>query len=153
MSQENKRITKFNSLIVEYLNTFNYLELNVGLCIRHLSSLGIEGADRKLERMSFEKKLKWLLKLTKTENSEDLHAWCQEAHEKRQERNMYLHGQWAFFPHLEEGVEFFVAPWVKKKYVNIYPGSRFNLQKLENIVADIKSCFEQLQILRRKHDI
>ena len=153
MSTEINLSNKFNGLLVDYLNTFNYLELNVGLCIRHLSDLDTFQADKKLERMAFEKKLKWLLEISSEEVRDDLHEWCKEAHAKRHERNMYMHGQWAFFPHLEKGVEFHIAPWIREKYENVYPGSRFTLKNLENIVLDIKSCFKQLQSLRRKYGI
>ena len=104
--------------------------------------------------MSFEKKLEYLLKLVDIEeNKNDLQLWCRDAHAKRYERNMYMHGHWQFFPHLEENIEFLIAPWVKDKYEKIYPGSRFNLQKLEEIVSDIKGCFNQFQNLRKKYGI
>jgi len=153
MSRDNQLVRKFNGLLVDYLNTFNLLELNVGLCVRFLSSLDTEDANKKLEKMSFEKKLEQLLDLTASENGSEIHKWCEEAHAKRHERNMYMHGQWEFFPHLDESVEFSIAPWVKEKYSSIYPGNRFSLQKLESIVLDIKASFQQLMLLRRKYGI
>ena len=145
---------KFNSLLVEYFNTFNYIELNVGLCIRFLSGLSYEEMNSKIEKLNFAKKIEILLKLTSAElDKKDLHEWCIEAHKKRHERNMYMHGQWHFIPHLEEGVEFSIAPWVQKKYAALYPGQRIALHKLECIVDDIKSCFDQFNRLRTKYGI
>jgi hypothetical protein len=153
MCEENQRINKFNSLLVDYLNTFNYLELNVGLCISHLDSLSMDESYKRLEKMNFDRKLEKLLELTNFIATSDLHDWCKEAHEKRNERNMYLHGQWIFFPYYDKGVEFSIAPWMRKKYSDIYPGIRFSLQEFESIVLDIKKCFERLQILRRQYNI
>ena len=104
--------------------------------------------------MSFEKKLEYLLKLANIEEDKtDLKSWCREAHAKRHERNMYMHGQWQLFPHFEKNIEFLVAPWVKQKYEKIYPGSRFTIQKLEEIVSEIKTCFNQFQAIRKKYGI
>jgi hypothetical protein len=145
---------KFNSLLVEYLNTFNIIELNVGLCIRYLSGLDIQNMDNKISKMSCESKIEYLLKLTSSDDDKkDIYTWCQKAHEKRHERNMYMHGQWRFIPHLEENVELRIAPWVVEKYKDIYPGTRITLQNLEDIVLDIKDCFKQFNVLRTKHGI
>ena len=144
---------RFNRLLVDYLNTFNLLELNVGICIRSMWDLKTRDADRKLERMNFDIKLEHLIKLAWNEQRSDLLAWTKAAHEKRHERNMYVHGIWACLPHLERGVEFIVAPWMKAKYEAVYPGERFTLEVLEGIVQDIKSCFSELQSLRRKYGI
>ena len=154
MNKHMESKNKFNSLLVEYLNIFNFIELNVGLCIRLISELSAEEMNSKIEKLSFEKKIELLLKLTSGESDKkDLHEWCVEAHEKRHERNMYMHGQWCFFPHLEEGVEFLIAPWVKEKYAALYPGPRFTLHKLECIVNDIKGCFNKFNKLRIKYGI
>ena len=91
--------------------------------------------------------------LSPLNSKQDLHDWCKDAHEKRHERNMYMHGQWAFLPHLEEAVEFTIAPWMKEKYAGIYPGTRFSLSHLEMVVSDLQSCFKSLQSLRRKYGI
>ena len=95
-----------------------------------------------------------MLELTSAEeNKQDPHIWCKDAHAKRHERNMYMHGQWSFYPHLEQAVEFLIAPWVKDKYAKVYPGSRITLYELESIVSDIKSCHEKFHELRRKYAI
>jgi len=153
MRDSNDLMNKYNSLLVDYLRYFNLLELNVGLCIRRLSGIDESEIHRKLDKMSFEKKLEYLLELSSKENDSELKNWCKEAHARRQERNMYMHGQWAFIPHLEEGVEFLLAPWVEEKYCNIYPGKRFTLEKLESIVLDIRACFNDFNKLRDKNSI
>ena len=145
---------RFNSLLVEYLNTFNLLELNVGLCISHLSKIEQHEIYKKINKMSFEKKLEYLLELTSSEeNKQDLYFWCKDAHSKRHERNMYMHGQWYLIPHLDQCVEFRIAPWVKDKYANVYPGSRFTFHQLESIVTSMKSCLEAFFDLRKKYGI
>jgi len=145
---------KFNSLLVEYLNTFNYIELNVGLCIRYLSGLDTQNMDNKISKMSFDKKIKYLLKLASdNDNRKDLYSWCEEVNDKRHERNMYMHGQWNYIPCFEKGVEFSIAPWTREKYADVYPGRRFTLDKLEEIVSDIKTCFKQFNKLRTKYGI
>lgn len=144
---------KFNSLLVEYLNTFNYIELNVGLCINYLSGIDTEDMNKKISKMSFEKKIEYLLKITSSDDSKkDLYTWSQDAHEKRHERNMYMHGQWVFIPHIE-CIEFKIAPWVKEKYSNVYPGICIPLDKFEDIVLDIKDCFNKFNVLRTKYGI
>lgn len=154
MDKNNDLRNKFNSLLVDYLNTFNFLELNVGLCITHLSELETHEIHKKIEKLNFAGKIEYFLKLIGSENNKkDLHTWCEDAHSKRHERNMYMHGQWTLFPHVEQCVKIEIAPWVKEKYVNIYPDRRFTLLELEGIVTDIKKCFEQFQALRTKYGI
>ena len=50
-------INQFNSLLVDYLNTFNILETNIGLCISRLENNGIDAAYNKLKNLSCEKRL------------------------------------------------------------------------------------------------
>ena len=108
---------KFNSLLVEYLNTFNLLETNIGLCISHLEDSSIEDNYKLLAKTSCEKKIEYLYEIVKSEkilNSDsDLQAleeWCINAHKMRHQRNKYIHGHWSFLPHLENGVKLTVAP-------------------------------------------
>lgn len=140
-NQENK----FNSLLVEYLNTFNRIELNVGLCLSCLPDVDTQDMNNKLCKMSFDNKIECLLRLTSADyNKKDLHTWCKYAHEKRHERNMYLHGQWEFIHRNEKQISFSIAPWVKDKYEKIYPGRMFTLNKLEDLVSDLRDCSEEL---------
>lgn len=157
MSKIVEPIGTFNSLLVEYLNTFNQLEKNVGLCIARLEDSSIEDGFKKLATTNCEMKIEKLYKFVKSKkilksesNLQELKDWCESAHQMRHQRNKYIHGHWTFLPHLENGVELSVAPWVKE----IYGGNeRMSLQELSNIVQAIKDCFEQLVLIRRKNNI
>ena len=157
MSKKNEPTDEFNSLLIEYLNTFNLLEENVGLCISHLDEKSKEDSYKSLAKSSCEKKIEDLYEIIKSEkilisksNLQELKDWCKSAHQMRHQRNKYIHGHWTFLPHLENGVELSVAPWVNE----IYGGSeRMSLQELSNIVQEIKDCFERLVVIRRKNDI
>ncbi len=83
-------------------------------------------------------------------NHQELEVWCESAHQMRHQRNKYIHGHWSLLPHIENGVELCVAPWVKEKY----GGSlRMSLKELNKIVQEIKDCFEQLRMIRDKNSI
>ena len=157
MSKKIEPIDEFNSLLVEYLNFFNLLEENVGLCISHLEDSSIEDSYKVLEKTSCKKKIENLYeivnqkKILKSEsNLQELKDWCESAHQMRHQRNKYIHGHWTYLPHLENGVELRVAPWVKEEYGG---SERLSLQELSIIVREIKDCFEQLMLIRQKNGI
>ena len=120
MKNHTDLINQFNSLLVDYLNTFNILETNIGLCISRLENNGIDAAYNKLKNLSCEKKIDYLYKIVRTEKKikdiKELEDWCINAHKARNERNKYIHGCWSYLPHLEESVELVVSPWQKEKY-------------------------------------
>lgn len=62
-------------------------------------------------------------------------------------------GQWAFATPWGFRVELNLAPWVKEKYADVYPGDRFMPVQFEIIVSDIQSCFSQFNKLRDKYRI
>ena len=100
-----------------------------------------------------EEKIKNLFNLVKSKNIlkdvknlKELEDWCENANQMRHQRNKYIHGHWAFLPHLENGVELTVAPWVKLKYGG---SERMSLQELRTIVQEITICFEQLMVIRK----
>ena len=157
MSEELKSIERFNSLLVEYLNTFNLLETNVGLCISHLVDSSVEESHKLLARTNCEGKIKRLHEIVKSRNIlkskinfQELEDWCADAHQKRHQRNKYIHGHWTFLPHLENGVELNVAPWIKEKYG---ASERMSLQELDVIVHELKDCFRQLMAIRQNNGI
>jgi len=157
MNKKPESAEEFNSLLVEYLNTFNLLEKNVGLCISHLEDSSTEDVYKSLANTSCEKKIENLYEIVKTKNLlksdgnlKELKDWCENAHQMRHQRNKYMHGHWSFLPHLEHGVELNVAPWVKEKYGG---SERMSFQDLNAIVQEIKECFKQLCDIRRKNGI
>ena len=156
MTEELDPRDKFNSLLVEYLNAFNLLEMNVGSCIRFLDDSSKEDSNRSLARTSCEKKLESLYEIVKSKsilkserNLQELETWCENANKMRHQRNSYIHAVWSFLPHLDR-VELSVAPWFRAKY----QGSlEMSLQEFSVIVQEIKDCFEQLMVIRRKNGI
>lgn len=156
MSEKIESIDKFHSLLVEYLNTFNLLEMNVGACISFLETSSREDSYLSLAQTSCKRKIENLYEIVKTtkilkssRNLQELEEWCENAHQMRHQRNYYIHGVWSFVPHLDR-VELNVAPWFKGKYEG---GSRMNLHEFSIIVQELTDCFIKLKQIREKNGI
>lgn len=159
MNNYTNSIEEFNSLIVEYLNYFNLIEINVGLCIAHLETLDRDAIYKKLARLSFEKKIECLYSLTSNNvviadknGLKEIEDWCSKAQTERHQRNRYMHGHWCYLPHLEEGVELNIPPWFREKYSESHE-KRMSMDKLRKIVEGIRSCFNELNVIRDKFRI
>ena len=145
---------KFNSLLVEYINTFNLLEGNVGSCITTLADSSREYSYKLLAKTSCEKKIENLYKIVQskdtlknTRNLKELEEWCENAHKMRYQRNHYMHGVWSYLQH-HDRVELYLAPWFREKFEG---STKMTLQEFADIVQGIKDCFQQLMAIRQKN--
>ena len=67
----------------------------------------------------------------------------------RHQRNYYMHGVWSYLPH-QDRVELHVAPWFREKYDG---SAKMTLQEFAVVVQEIKGCFQQLLVIRKKYGI
>ncbi|MEH6626552.1 MAG: hypothetical protein V7739_08910 [Motiliproteus sp.] len=156
MKEKYDPIDQFNSLLVEYMNTFNLLEGNVGSCIVFLEDSSREDSFQSLAKANCVKKIEKLYKIVHLNNLlksakrlSELEKWCKNANQMRHRRNYYIHGVWSYIPHLDR-VELNVAPWFRQGYDG---STKMTLQDFKVVVQEIKDCFHKLLEIRAKNGI
>ncbi len=99
--------TRIKLALGKLLKNFNFLELNLGLCIRffgkHVDGKSeIEDYHPFLKRSSFPEYLERLKKLIDksdhVKNSKEYKKWIAKAEKLRKLRNHYIHAIWQYYP-------------------------------------------------------
>ena len=152
---------RFSLALVRLLNTYNYLDLNLGLSIRFLENpSNPEASDKKLANMTTEQKLVlWqslLVKgewVTTPEQLSELEDWAKRANTSRHTRNRYVHGRWQILPlRQEKPVGLAVPPWWKDK-TDAEVTDYMSLDELESVADEMEDMFKEFNQLRNKHNI
>lgn len=152
---------RFERALVRLIQNFNYLDLNVGLCLSHLLNPGkAEDSYPLLAKMTTEKRFSRLKKLfdedgglAVKEAQVDFSEWYQNAMKVRNIRNRYLHGCWELLPlRTQTPVSLRSPPWMKEKL-----GSSFHetmsIEELETVADEVGSAFNELMRLRKKYRV
>ncbi len=154
---------RFQKAMFNLLQSFNYIDLNVGLLIAATPGQGsTEDLYKKLSQKSFDQKMKWFsLLLNESALSEhigeqgvsDFKAWYASAHEARELRNRYVHSIWRFNP-MRRGspVEISAPPWME----GILGDKRsevMSLSELEARAAMVESAFKAFNKIRKKYGV
>jgi hypothetical protein len=149
---------RINLAIGTLLRYFNFLELNLGLCIRHLQHPEeVERSHRWLARSSIQEKIARFAKLVRQRglvtNEHELEAWCQFAAESPSLRNFYAHAIWEYLP-LRKGapVTFRVPPWRSESI----KGSNCPKMTVDGLEADadaLRTIFEKFMRLRKTYGV
>lgn len=95
--------TRINTALGKLVRYFNFLELNLGLCIRMLENPeNPEQSHKRLAQSSIMDKLKKFKELLNIKglitNQEEFKKWYKEACDTRCIRNYYIHGTWEYLP-------------------------------------------------------
>ena len=151
--QENR----FNKSLVKFLNSFNYLESNIGLAISHLQYPDNPSkAYKSLATMSFDKKVKRLRELLNdralhVENSlKEIIEFLNKLEQVKNERNRYIHGNWKLLNGQQKPVEFTASVWMRAK-LGKNGLERMTLEDLEKIANSMSDTFEDYSKLREKY--
>ena len=149
---------RINAVLGSILRNFNFLKLNLGLCIRFLENpKDPEKSHPKLARTSIQDKLDKLKQLLTDndliKNKPEFDAWYAEASEARSIRNYYVHGTWKHLP-LRSGkpLGFRLPPW-RTEHLRGEEAATMSLNELEEDAKNLQSVFEQFIKLRRKYGV
>lgn len=149
---------RINKAIGKILRYFNFLEMNLGLCIRSLENpKNVEKSHTKLARTSISEKLKKLKSLLETKqiisDTDEFNTWYKSAMEAPSVRNYYIHGTWEYLPlKTENPLGFRIPPW---RIENLRGESEFytTLESLESEAQKIQNVFENFCQIRRKYGV
>jgi len=150
--------SRIDSALGKILRYFNLLELNLGLCIRHIENPGlVEQRHSWLAKSSIQEKINLFTRLVRekalAKDEQELDRWYNEVSSARCLRNYYVHGTWEYLPWRKEApVGFRIAPWRSEQI----RGSSLHTMTLEQLEADataVQSVFETFARLRREYGV
>ncbi|WP_200254128.1 hypothetical protein [Thiococcus pfennigii] len=149
---------RINAALGTVLRYFNFLELNLGLCIRFLENpADPEKSHAKLGKTSIQEKLdrltNLLVKKKLITDREEFDVWYQEAKEARCVRNYYVHGTWEYLPlKTEKPLSFRLPPW-RSENLRGEEKLTMSITELEQDAQDIREAFEKFMSLRQKYNV
>ena len=150
--------TRINIALGKVLRYFNFLELNLGFCIRSLENPEEpEQSHLELYQSSIKDKLKLFKDLLASQNlitdQEEFDTWYQEVGDARCIRNYYVHGTWEYLPlRSEKPLGFRIPPW-RTEDLRGETKLSLSLDELEADAQQIQLVFEKFEALRRKYGI
>ena len=150
--------TRINAALGKIIRNFNFLELNLGLCLRmltnpkdpstshtYLKKAGVPGAIERLKDL-----------LDECEHVPDIsefEKWIVRADRIRQLRNYYAHATWEYLPLREEApLEFRIPPW-RTETIN---GNDHGAMRIEDLEADanrVERVFNDFMKIRQKYGV
>lgn len=150
--------TRINNALGKLLRNYNYLELNLGLCLRHLAKPdNPDAAHSYLNRAGMPQVIQRLEELLEKSDhmadTTEFQQWIKTAEEIRQLRNYYAHATWAYLPLRDNArLEFRIPPWRKETI----RGDKHGEMQIEALEADadrVQQVFNEFMAIRKKHRI
>jgi len=150
--------SRINTALGKIVRNFNFLEMNLGLCVRFLiNPHDLNESHRYLSKAGMSQTIKRLKKLLdKCEHIADtleFDAWMMRAEEIRTLRNYYVHATWEYLPLREEApLGFYLPPWRK----DTIRGCEQGCMRIEDLEADAKrveSVFVEFMAIRKKYRV
>jgi len=150
--------SRINAALGKILRNYNFLELNLGLCLRFLANPGAPDASHKyLTRTGLPQAIKRLKKLLDNcehiQDTSEFQEWMERVEEIRSLRNYYIHATWEYMPlRVNAPLGFRVPPWRNEMIRDSDQGS----MKIEDLEADanrIESVFNEFMIIRKKYGV
>ena len=149
---------RIDSALGKLLRNFNLLELNLGLCIRHLQHPGeVEKSHPFLARSSILEKVARFAKLVQERGlaveTEALEAWCRSVDETPSLRNFYVHGTWEYLPlRKDHPLSFRLPPWRPESLKgSSYP--EMTLEDLEDDANSVEAILDEFLRLRENYGV
>lgn len=147
--------SRINAALGKILRNFNFLELNLGLCLRLL-----ENPDNPVESHDFLYKAglpKILAKLkehvdrcTHIKDVSEFHEWAERVEGVRKLRNYYVHGTWEYLPSRRNApLGFRIPPWRTERILGNAEGN-MRIEELEADAERIEQAFHDFTRIRRK---
>ena len=150
--------TRINTALGKILRNCNYLELNLGLCLRFLVSPSDPSASHSyLNRVGMPQAIKRLKNLLDEcehiPDTSEFQQWMKRAEEIRLLRNYYIHATWEYLPLLNDApLGFRIPPWRKE----VIRGSNHGTMQIEDLEADanrIEEAFNEFMAIRNKYGV
>jgi hypothetical protein len=150
--------TRINAALGKILRNYNFLELNLGLCLRLLANPDDPDASHKyLNRVGLPQVIKRLKKLLDDcehiQNTSEFQKWMERAEEIRPLRNYYVHATWEYFSLRQDTpLGFRVPPWRNE----MIRGSDQGNMKIEDLEADanhIEEVFNEFMTIRKRYGV
>jgi len=147
------------------MQTFSYLELNIGHCIRWLVNRNdLESAHPLLDRLTTHQKLEVLKELIfykfandKPKMISDFDQWFIKAAKTKAARNRYVHGVWELAPQAKETpIRFRPIKWstgTGKPIQTKDDVQYLTLSDFKKIVAEMSAVSRKFNELREKYGI
>jgi hypothetical protein len=150
--------SRINTALGKILRYFNFLELNLGLCLRALAHPNdISASHGLLRRAGMPETINRLGKLlAECEHIPDISAfekWAMRAEEIRPLRNYYVHATWDYLPLRKEApLVFRIPPWRTEQIEGSSEGA-MRIEDLEKDAKSIEAAFEEFMTIRRKYGV
>lgn len=147
---------EFSLQFVRFVNAFNYLERNIGLCLSFLlNPQNPRSTYSRLLMLTTEGKLAALRsELSKRYGAGDnvvlseFEAWYERAEKSRALRDKYVHGQWQILPmDKERPVTFSLPEWIGGG------DHSMSLAEFETAVQEVEGVFNRFMDFRKKYSI
>jgi hypothetical protein len=151
---------EFSTAFANFINQYNLLELNIGLCIRsQMVRSEYRVTDKQLDTLSFHGKLERLTKLvdqnsfmiSKKGLGKEYHAWLLSMNQMRTMRNSYIHGYWDVYPSVERPIRFKPMLWEEPKARNCY--QEMTLLEFLEQMTEFNLTFKEFFRIRKKFGI
>lgn len=144
----------FHMAVFNVLNVHSLLDLNLGLCLSHLSNFeNPREAYEWLGRLSCAQKIEELGRLTVAMPcGSAFDGWREKASAVRALRNRFAHGVWSYLPLSKDApVQLEVPPWVSRE--NQDRKWSMSISELELMAQDVQSCFQEFMSWRKKFKV
>lgn len=149
---------RINAALGKILRNYNFLELNLGLCLRFLENPNNPEASHKYLRRSnlpqIVKRLKKLLvECEHITDTNEFNEWINRSEDIRLLRNYYVHASWQYLPLNDDGkAKFSTPPWRKEKNKGDIEG-RMRIKDLEADANRIEAAFKEFMEIRLKYKV
>lgn len=149
---------RINAALGKIPRNFNFLELNLGLCLRALAHPNNPGdSHRFLKRPgmpgTIEKLGKLLAECAHIPDISAFEEWTMRAEEIRSLRNYYVHATWDYLPLREEApLEFRIPPWRRGQIDGKSQGA-IRIEDLEADAQRVEAVVDDFQSIRRKYGV
>ena len=151
---------EFAMAFARYVNLFNMLERNIGLCIRYKQvQPEFRATAKQLDNLSFNGKLERLttivdqngFDISKKGLKKDYARWLQLMDKSREARNLYVHGDWYVCVEAKQPIQFTPLRWVERE--NEDRTERMTMDEFLARMKELDHVSEQFHLLRQKYGI
>jgi len=149
---------RINAALGRILRNFNFLELNLGLCLRllenpdkpgelydYLRNTGIAKIIKRLQRV--------LGECEHISDTSKYDEWMEEVDRIRLLRNFYVHATWEYLPLRHDApLGFRVPPW-KEELIDGKCQGKMTIEDLEEEANSVETVFDNFMAIRKSYGV
>jgi len=149
---------RINNALGKILRNFNFLELNIGLCLRFLQNpKKPEEAHAFLKKAGLPEEIQRLKSLIVQNNIHDdiseFEKWIMQADEVRQLRNYFAHAIWEYLPLVKDApLQLNIPPW-RAEGIDGKMRGKMTIEEIEGHAEKVETVFKQFMRIRKKYGI